>query len=119
MVRKFKSSYQPFLHPYSKHPGVCIRNEEKANAIVLNLESQFQGNNIVDYDTEREINDTVKRFLREDIPPILENPVSNDDIIQEIKKFPNKKAPGVSGITNEAFKNLPISYISVGPTEKP
>ena len=33
-------------------------NEEKANAIALNLESQFQGNNIIDYDTEREVKET-------------------------------------------------------------
>ena len=70
----------------------------------------FQGNNIINYDTEREVKDTVSKFLRDDIPPILENPVSNADVIQEIKKLPNKTAPDISGVTNEVLKNLSISY---------
>ena len=44
-------------------------NEENANAITLNLESQFQWSNIVDYNIEREVNDILRRFWREDIPP--------------------------------------------------
>ena len=111
-ARRFKSSYQPLPPILIPNTQVyAYTNEEKANAIALNLESQFQGNNIVDHDTEREVNDTVRRFLREEIPPLLENPVSHADVIQEIKNLPNKKAPGVSGITNEILKNLPISYI--------
>ena len=41
----------------------------------------------------------------------MDDPVSHTDVIKEIKKLPNKKAPGVSGITNEILQNLPISCI--------
>ena len=69
-ARRFKISFQPLLPILIPNTQVyAYTNEEKANAIALNLESQFQGNIIVDYNTEREVNDTVRWFLREDIPP--------------------------------------------------
>ena len=101
MARRFKSSYEPFppiLIPNTQAYAYTI--EEKANAIAVNLESQFHWNNIVDYDTEREVNETVSRFLKEDIPLILDDPATHADVIKEIKKLPNRKGPGVSGITH-------------------
>lgn len=37
-------------------------DEEKADAIASSLEFQFTRNPIVDYDTEREVNDSVRNF---------------------------------------------------------
>ena len=98
-------------HSYSKYSGLLYTNDEKANAIALNLESQFQGNNIADYDAEMKVKEALRSFLREDNPPTLEDPVTHTDVCKEIKKLPNKKVPAVSGITNERLKNLPVSYI--------
>lgn len=39
-----------------------MRTEEKANAITSSLKFQFQGNPVVDYDTKREVIDTVNNF---------------------------------------------------------
>ena len=39
--------------------------KEKANAITINHQYEFQGNNIA----EREVNETVRLFLRENTPP--------------------------------------------------
>ena len=57
----------PILTPYTQAYAYTI--EEKANVTALNLVSQFQRYNMVDYDIEREVNETVRRILREDIPP--------------------------------------------------
>ena len=65
--------------------------EETAAAIALNIESQFQENNSVNYDTERKKSTKLLDGSYEKIPPsIFENPVSNVDIIQKIKKLRNK-----------------------------
>ena len=61
-------------------------NEEKANAIALNLEPQLKGNNIVDYDTEREVNKTLIIFLREDILPYFWYLVTHTGVIKGMKK---------------------------------
>ena len=87
-------------------------NKEKANAIAIKLDSEFQKNNIVDYDTEREVNETVIRFLRKDIPLILNDLFTHTDEIKKFKRLSNKKTPNVSGITNvSGIKNLSIFYI--------
>ena len=64
-ARRFKNSFQP-LPPILilNAQAYACTNEEKANAVALNLDLHFQGNNIIDYDTEKEVNDTVRRFLR-------------------------------------------------------
>ena len=63
-------------------------NEQMANTIALNPESQFQAKNIADYDTEMKVNETVRRFLREDIPTTSDDPFTHTDVIKEIKKTP-------------------------------
>ena len=49
VARRFKSSYQP-LPPIliQNTQAYAYTNEKKADVITLNLESQCQGNNIVD-----------------------------------------------------------------------
>ena len=66
-VQELIPTSPPILIPNTQ--VYAYTNEEKANAIALNLESQFQGNIIVEYNSEREVNDSVRMFLREDIPP--------------------------------------------------
>ena len=85
-----------------------VRMKKKTNAVALNLESQFQGNNIADFCSKREVNETFRMFLREDIFHNLDEPATHNSINQEIKKLSNKKSPGVS----RNFRDLRHSGIS-------
>ena len=54
--------YTPNNH-HIQSRGRNLKLKEKTNAIALNFKSQFiQENDIVDYDTEREVNETVRKF---------------------------------------------------------
>ena len=110
-ARKFKSSGSkiPPIHiPNSQ--SYAITDEDKSNAIASNFELQFQGNAIANADLEKRVNDEVRHFLRAEFePPTFR--IARADVYNEIKKLKNRKAPGISGITNEALKNLPTCYI--------
>ena len=89
----------------------AISDEEKSNAIAANFESQFQWNSIVNINVEKEVNESVRHFSRTEIEfPTFR--IAHADVYKEIKKPKNKKAPGISGITNEALKNLPTQLYS-------
>ena len=80
------------------------------NAILMNLELQFQGNTFVNKESRRKISGTVERISRENTPPILDDQVTHADVFQKIKNLKNKKGPGISDTTNKILKILPFFF---------
>ena len=71
----------------------------------MNLKSQYQGNSFIENDTAREVNKTVRRFLSEDITQFWTTWITH---ARKLKNFPNKKASGMNGTTNEELKTYPF-----------
>lgn len=90
--------------------SIAYSDNAKAEVLADCFQTQFRENHTLDYQTERDISETVKEFLNK---PYINNtePTCPSEIQTYIKKLKIRKAPGKDSITNKMMKNVPIIIV--------
>lgn len=108
----FPRKTEPKMRNLKTPSGTAFSDLEKAEAIAASLEEQFKPNPAANTECENLVYSRLRQYIEEK-PYSVPHQITPEDIISDIRKLKNNKAPGMHEIPNLAVKHFPPLAVCV------